>query len=1309
MPLNNASLESLLEKGKQLEKNYEWLQASKCYKLGAEIALKKNDASRATELMEKIGFCYYRSAFQAKTNRQFRDRLTKSISQFKNESKILEGVEEKRAQLMKNHAVAMIAYVQSWYELNPKKRKLLLDKWWKIEKQILVEYEKNGDHILIGKTCNDLIEYSNYNRFWLASRCDRRKEILKEGMRLAEKAIQIFSNLNNEYELARAYCFASWYYSFVDGYWESSEKILEFLEKSQSYAIKALELSQKTTNAWLIGWSYISAWNAAQFYNLNPSNAMEYGQKALKFGIIARDNFLMGFGNCLTSSSATFLTGVIEDPDKQKENLTNAIRMVRDGTKNFLIIDHALGLLTFYAYGQAFTTLAQLEPDPDRKQTIIDELIKMIQKAIKKYGAWHTFAKRVLEPLGNCLLLKSEMTNDLEEKKQILIEAEKYLTENIAYKKEQITYHMRLISKAYYLLSIIQSKLAKIEQSKLKKTEYYNNAISSMERCIFSLEKKGKLYEQSGWASGFFFGKYQHKLGELFRDVYLFSKQIENLNRAIEAFKNAIQYYAKADMVAHIAESYWHLAQIYDQLNEPLLASKNYNLAAKTYKITSKRISPLRQFYEEHSKYMDAWSQIEKAKYAHSINDYEKSKTYYKKAAELHEKSEFWTYLASNYFAWASMEEAENLSHKENAQQAKQKFQKAYEQFCNSEESIRKKLEENLSLDEKEMNQRLLEASDVRQKYCQSRILLEDAKLLDRQGKSLQSSKSYRKATQNIRAIITKIDVETERKELEYLAILCRAWEKMAIAEETTSSEPYMEAALLFEKAKEYCFTKKASLWALGNSNFCKGLAAGLRYKSSMDLKENALAKRYINDAAASYQQAGFENASEYARATLRLFDAYVFMNQAEGEVDPEKKAKQYQMAENLLQIAAGSFMKAKQPEKTSQVQGILSNVREEKSLAVSLSQVMQAPTIASSTLSFAAPTPTSEVSVGLESFEHANVQANLVTELSHVKIGESFCLSVEFVNAGREAALLLRVNDFIPRDFVVVKKPEIYRIEQNTLNMKGKQLAPLKLVEVKLTLQPSKKGAYKLNPKVQYLDERGQNKSLQLKTLEIQVEEVIMEDRVSTGTPELDSLLLGGIPKEYAIALAGPPCDEREMMIKNFLKTGIKKDETTFYIATETTELTELLNKPNFFLFLCNPQPKTEVPDLPNVYRLQSKTDITNLGIVLTKAYRNIDQSSTKKRVCVEIISDVLVNQGIKITRDWISGLITDLGAKGFTMLAVINPTMHPPDQANAVLDLFDGEISITQSDDPLDCKKSILVKKLRNQDYIKNPICLR
>ncbi|MCJ7613941.1 hypothetical protein MUO71_04150, partial [Candidatus Bathyarchaeota archaeon] len=362
---------------------------------------------------------------------------------------------------------------------------------------------------------------------------------------------------------------------------------------------------------------------------------------------------------------------------------------------------------------------------------------------------------------------------------------------------------------------------------------------------------------------------------------------------------------------------------------------------------------------------------------------------------------------------------------------------------------------------------------------------------------------------------------------------------------------------------------------------------------------------------------------------------------------------------------------------------------------------------IASSTLSFVAPTPTSDASVGLESFEHANVQANLVTNVKEVKIGESFCLSIEFINAGKESALLTRVEDFIPSDFVVVKKPEIYRMEESCLNMKGKQLAPLKLVEVKLVLQPSKKGEYQLNPRVHYLDELGQNKSLQLKTLEIKVEEVVLADRVSTGTKELDSLLLGGIPEGYAVVLTGPPSDEREGLIKNFLEAGTKEDQITFYVTTEADGLENLLEKSNFYLFLCNPKPKVQVPDLPNIYKLGGKTDLTNLSISLAKAYRNIDQSS-KKRACVEIVSDVLISYQAEATRRWISELITDMGNKGFTMLAVIDPEMHPSDHSKAVLNLFDGEINLYQTRDPLECKKSIRIEKLRNQDYIKNPICL-
>jgi KaiC/GvpD/RAD55 family RecA-like ATPase len=224
---------------------------------------------------------------------------------------------------------------------------------------------------------------------------------------------------------------------------------------------------------------------------------------------------------------------------------------------------------------------------------------------------------------------------------------------------------------------------------------------------------------------------------------------------------------------------------------------------------------------------------------------------------------------------------------------------------------------------------------------------------------------------------------------------------------------------------------------------------------------------------------------------------------------------------------------------------------------------------------------------------------------------------------------------------------------------------------------------------------------------LEITVEEVIIEDRVSTGIEELDSLLLGGIPKEYAVVLTGSPSDERQRIIKNFLEAGTKSDEIVFYVSPEAEGLENLLKNLNFSLFLCNPKPKTEVSESENVFKLKSKTDLTNLSIYLSKAYRNID-TSKKKRICIEILSDVLLDYGAKQTRNWISELITELTSKGFTMLAVMNPGMHSSEESTAVIDLFDGEISITKTKDPLECKTSIRIEKLRNQDYIKNPICL-
>ena len=343
--------------------------------------------------------------------------------------------------------------------------------------------------------------------------------------------------------------------------------------------------------------------------------------------------------------------------------------------------------------------------------------------------------------------------------------------------------------------------------------------------------------------------------------------------------------------------------------------------------------------------------------------------------------------------------------------------------------------------------------------------------------------------------------------------------------------------------------------------------------------------------------------------------------------------------------------------------------------------------------------------------FRHADLKVNLIARRK-VEVGEEFELRLDLVNVGRNPAILDKIEGVIPSGLKVVDHMSFCSFQSDNVILNEKSVGPFQVETVKLKLKATKTGSYNINPKVTYMNELGQTKTSAAKTFTISASPKqptfeVLPGRIATGYSELDRLLMGGIPEKYAVVLTGPPSDERAYLIKSFLEAGTAKDEIVFYVTTEADGLENLLRNSNFYLFLCNRKPKTKVPDLPNVTRIRSKTDLTNLNISLVKAYRNIDPSK-KKRICVDTVSNVLLNYEAKATCKWISELINDLSSKGFTMLAVIDPSMHPPDQAKAVVNSFDGEISITQTEDPLECKKSLRVMRLRNQEYIKDSICI-
>ncbi len=215
----------------------------------------------------------------------------------------------------------------------------------------------------------------------------------------------------------------------------------------------------------------------------------------------------------------------------------------------------------------------------------------------------------------------------------------------------------------------------------------------------------------------------------------------------------------------------------------------------------------------------------------------------------------------------------------------------------------------------------------------------------------------------------------------------------------------------------------------------------------------------------------------------------------------------------------------------------------------------------------------------------------------------------------------------------------------------------------------------------------------------------------VATGYMVLDKLLYGGIRPTFSVVLTSPSCDERDALIKNFLETGAKKGETTFYLATDPS-LASLLAEEfpsTFYLFVCNPQAEAIVRAAPNVFTLKGVESLTNINIAFTQVIRKLDPAlKTSKRICIGLLSDLLLQQGPLQTRKWLTELLTQLRSAGFTTLAVIDPLMHPPEQLHAVLGLFDGEINIREAENEKGLSRFLKVKRMSSQKYLKDEVHL-
>ena len=211
----------------------------------------------------------------------------------------------------------------------------------------------------------------------------------------------------------------------------------------------------------------------------------------------------------------------------------------------------------------------------------------------------------------------------------------------------------------------------------------------------------------------------------------------------------------------------------------------------------------------------------------------------------------------------------------------------------------------------------------------------------------------------------------------------------------------------------------------------------------------------------------------------------------------------------------------------------------------------------------------------------------------------------------------------------------------------------------------------------------------------------------VSTGYAELDRILAGGLPEGYAVLLVSPSCDERDLLLRRIIESGVSSRRPTFYVSGDLGKTRDLANryKEDFYAFC----PQAERIPAANVYGIPRIENLSDLNIALsgTITDRGLEKAPNKILI-LDIVSDVLLHHKSLTTRKWLTDFVDKRKAQGFTILATLNPLITSKEETHTIIDFFDGIIEIYEKALQERSRRFLIVKKMYGRRYLETELML-
>jgi hypothetical protein len=1065
----------LLAEAAERAGKYEWVRAAELYQLVLDSPESQRGNSEVAKISELQAKSYFRAAFQSLTRLEFKATMHLAESAYANLKQFYEKLGSISAAKL---AEARILSAKYWQIEDPSERKVLAERGSVLAEEAATVYERESDRRGIAEAYKEiLVNLTELYRF--APDWKTLREIYQKVIKISQKAAKEFEELRDTESQLECLSMEGWFIEEVAGFALRASEISE-IQKTEKQMVDQVRIAVASNGT---PYATFLANEVFGYAETDMAKGLPFLEKALSAAEDTKDKLLAGRVLAVAGQKAMWASQRESETDKAKHFLERELEYGRKAI-SFLEVPFSGHLLDWATndISEAHIRLGrEVESDLSRKKEHLLEGIRWsdITMNYKKHVNWPSgsFSK------GKASIFLAALLDEPLEKRRLLKDA-------ISLAEETMREHARVLPHSwnagvmYNYLALAKAELSKVEQDPPTKKRLLENAIRDMGKCI-DLCTSWAIYPDFMIATA----RYQEWYGDILNELYKLSSTQDDGKRSVHAYETAISLITRSEFTGPVPQLRWKIAGIQNTMGEYRAAAGSFKQAGEDYRQGALKTPSLRQTFQEISSYMDGWASIDNARVHHEEEQYSLASECYHKAADSLQRAGPWSHLAKHYKACAFIEDGEASSRHEKPEAAIQSFTSAIEIFREAKKDLQSDHSEKRGTSEKIELEEWVRVTDGRIHYCEGRLEFEEAKLLDREGEKNASSVKFGSASQVFRDLTLRADSERTRREVDALAHFSEAWSKLKEAEEKSSSELFAQASDSFLQAHSVATGKFRPL-ALANSAICKAFQSGAMFRRTRDPQIYSGIKRDLETATDYYQEGGFQNAADWTLATQRLFDALLYLADAEAERDPKKKAELYHLAEKHLELARKLYDGAGFSSKSDEAQKHLTRARQEKEILLSpLEALTENPAMTS-----AITAPVSLIrdqAAGLEMYEAAKIVGSLTLHQKEIGVGSDLTMEVEIANIGKTAATLMKLEHLVPDGFEIDREKMPQHVEGNYLDMRGRRLEYLKTHEAKIPVKAKRKGTFQLQPRILFVDEKGKYRSYEFEPAAVTVKEL--------------------------------------------------------------------------------------------------------------------------------------------------------------------------------------------------------------------------